>query len=369
MSFAAFREMNARASAIPGAIRLELGDPDFVTPVHIVDAARDAALAGFTKYTLPAGLPSLRELLAVKLRERNGIERSPNEIVVTAGACGALFTAMLALLEPGDEVLLPDPGWPNYPPIVEAVGCRAVYYPLDLRAGGAPDPGALEARIGPSARAIVVNSPGNPAGQVLSGEVLSSLLEIARQRDLWVISDEAYEDVLFEGEHVSLTGDRVVSIFSFSKSYAMTGWRVGYAVAPDAEVAARIARAQEPVTWSVSSVSQKAAEAALLGPQACVAEMREAYRTRRDAALAQLDAAGIGYVRPRGAFYLMVDVSAAGDDVDFAWRLLEDAGVAVVPGKAFGPTGAGYVRVSLSVAPDALAAGIELLTTLLKRLA
>jgi len=365
MSFAAFREMNARAAALPGAIRLELGDPDFVTPAHIVDAARDAALAGFTKYTLPAGLPSLRELLALKLRERNGFERSPAEIVVTAGACGALFTTMLALLEPGDEVLLPDPGWPNYPPIVEAVGCRTVYYPLDLRTGGAPDLDALENRIGPNARAIVVNSPGNPVGQVLSREVLGSLLEIARRRDLWVFSDEAYEDVVFEGEHVSLIGDRVVSIFSFSKSYAMTGWRVGYAVAPDAEVAARLARAQEPVTWSVSSISQKAAEAALLGPQECVAEMREAYRARRDAALALLDAAGVAYVRPSGAFYLLVDVSSAGDDVDFAWRLLEEEHVAVVPGKAFGPTGAGYVRLSLSVAPDALAEGIDRLIDLL----
>ena len=145
MSFSAFREMNARAAEIPGAIRLELGDPDFVTPAHIVDAARDAALAGFTKYTAPAGLPSLRELIAAKLRERNGLERTAAEIVVTAGACGALFTSMLALLEPGDEVLLPDPGWPNYPPIVEAVRGRVVYYPLDLRAGGLPDLAALEA--------------------------------------------------------------------------------------------------------------------------------------------------------------------------------------------------------------------------------
>ena len=366
MSFSAFREMNARASAIPGAINLALGDPDFVTPAHIVDAARDAALAGFTKYTLPAGLSSLREHLAEKLHRRNGLERSPAEIVVTAGACGALFTTMLALLEPGDEVLLPDPGWPNYPPIVEAVGCRVAYYPLDLRAGGLPDLGALEARITPAARAIVVNSPGNPTGAVFDPR---PLLEVADRHRLLVVSDEAYEDVVFEGEHTSLAGDRVVSIFSFSKSYAMTGWRVGYAVAPDADVAARIARAQEAVTWSVSSVSQKAAEAALLGPQECVAEMCDAYRARRDAALARLDAARVDYVRPSGAFYLMVDVSSAGDDVDFAWRLLEEEHVAVVPGKAFGPTGAGYVRLSLSVAPDALAEGIERMVTLLERLA
>jgi aspartate/methionine/tyrosine aminotransferase len=367
MSFSAFRDMNARAAAIPGAIRLELGDPDFVTPSHIVDAAREAALAGFTKYTLPAGLPSLRELIAAKLRERNGLERSAAEIVVTAGACGALFTTMLALLEPGDEVLLPDPGWPNYPPIVEAVRARVAYYPLELRAGGLPDLGALEARITPSARAIVVNSPGNPSGSVFDRQTLDALLAIADRHTLWVISDEAYEDVVFEGEHVGAAGNRVVSIFSFSKSYAMTGWRVGYAVAPDADTAARIARAQEPVLWSVSSVSQKAAEAALAGPQDCVREMREAYRARRNAALARLDAAAVGYVRPSGAFYLMVDVSGAGDDVDFARRLLEEEHVAVVPGQAFGPTGAGFARISLSVAPDALAEGIERLVRLLAR--
>lgn len=365
MSFAAFREMNRRAAATPGTIRLELGDPDFVTPAHIVDAARDAALAGFTKYTLPAGLPTLRELLAGKVARRNGLERSAGEIVVTAGACGALFTTMLALLEPGDEVLLPDPGWPNYPPIVEAVWCKVLYYPLDLAGGGLPDLDQLEARITPAARAIVVNSPGNPTGAVFDPR---PLVDVAARYGLWVISDEAYEDVVFEGKHASAVGDRVVSIFSFSKSYAMTGWRVGYAVAPDAEVAGRIALAQEPVTWSVSSVSQKAAEAALLGPQDCVGEMRASYQSRRDAALAQLDGAGVGYVRPNGAFYLLIDVSPAGDDVDFAWQLLEEEQVAVIPGKAFGPTGAGYVRVSLSAAPDTLAVGIERLVALLERL-
>src|SRR5581483_11673377 len=231
-------------------------------------------------------------------------------------------------------------------------------------------PGAVEARIGPRTRAIVVNSPSNPTGAVASREALAAVLGLAARHGLWLISDECYEELVFDGEHVSPAAlgerERVISVFSFSKSYAMTGWRVGYLTAPPA-VARLIAKAQEPIVSSASTVSQKAAEAALLGPQECVAEMRDTYRRRRDGATAQLDAAGVDHVRPGGAFYLMVDVSAGGESAqEFARRLLVDHGVAVVPGDAFGSLGAGMVRVSLAAADELVERGLDSLAAALR---
>lgn len=366
------REMAELARRIPDAVRLEAGDPDFVTPAHIIEAAARAARDGFTKYTPSAGLASLRELIAEKVRTRNSLPCVPEQVVVTAGGCGGLFSTLLTLVDPGDEVLLPDPGWSNYPPMAHVLNGVAVHYPLDPTRGFEPDLEAIEASVSPRTKAIVVNSPGNPTGAVFGAETLGALLDIARRHDLWVISDECYDEIVFGGEHVSTAAvgepDRVFSVFSFSKSYAMTGWRIGYVVAP-AEAAQPIAKAQEPISGNASSVSQKAAEAALLGPQDCVREMREAYRARCEAATALLDAAGVGYARPRGAFYLMVDVSPAGDSLPFARRLLEEEHVSVVPGSAFGPGGEGMVRVSLSVAQEALSVGLARLASALQRAA
>jgi aspartate/methionine/tyrosine aminotransferase len=207
---------------------------------------------------------------------------------------------------------------------------------------------------------------------VYDAAVLSGLLEVARRHDLWVISDECYDEIVFDGDHVSTAtlgeAERVLTVFTFSKSYAMTGWRVGYVVAP-AGAASAIAKAQEPVVGNASSISQKGAEAALLGPQDCVAEMCAAYRARRDATLPRLDSAGVRYVRPAGAFYLMVDVSAASESLPFAKRLLAEDRVSVVPGSAFGPGGEGWVRVSLCVDPGVLGDGVERLCKAVGRLA
>lgn len=358
------------ALELPGAIRLEIGDPDFPTPRHIVDAAAQAARDGFTHYGPSMGLASLRELIAGKLSARNRFECGPDEVVVTTGACGGLYACLLALLDPGDELLVPDPGWTTMIPMALAAGVTPVGYELDRSRGFALDPAAVEARIGPRTRAIVVNSPSNPTGAVAGRDALAAVLELAGRHGLWLISDECYEELVFDGEHVSPAAlgerQRVISVFSFSKSYAMTGWRVGYAAAPPA-VARLIAKAQEPLVSSASTISQKAAEAALLGPQECVAEMRAAYRRRRDGALAQLDAAGVDHVRPGGAFYLMVDVSASGESAEeFARRLLVEHGVAVVPGDAFGSLGADMVRVSLAAADDLIERGLDGLTAALR---
>jgi aspartate/methionine/tyrosine aminotransferase len=245
--------------------------------------------------------------------------------------------------------------------MAHVLNARHVFYPLDPARGWAPDLDALESLVTARSKVIVVNSPGNPTGAVYDADVLAGVLELARRKDLWVISDECYDEIVFEGEHVSAAAisdaDRVLSVFTFSKSYAMTGWRLGYVVAPP-EVAAAVSKAQEPVVGNASSISQKGGEAALTGPQDCVREMRDAYRERRDLATAVLDEAGVAYVRPRGAFYLMADVSPAGESLPVAKRLLEEEHVSVVPGSAFGPGGEGWVRVSLCVDPTVLRAGL-----------
>jgi len=366
------REVQALAARFTDVLNLGLGDPNFGTPDHVIDAAALAAREGWTKYTPSGGLPGLRELIRDKVRERNGIECAAEQIVVTTGGCGGLFTTLLCLLDPGDEVLLPDPGWANYPPMVHVLGGVSVFFPLDPARGFDPDVDGLEALVTPRSKVIVLNSPGNPTGGVHGRESIAAVLELARRHDLWVISDECYDELVFEGEHVSSVTvggpERVISVFTFSKSYAMTGWRVGYVVAPP-DLAPGIAKAQEPVVGNAASVSQKAAEAALTGPQECVGEMRDAYRERRDSVIALLEEAGVRYVRPRGAFYLMVDVSPTGDSLPFARRLLEEQRVAVVPGSAFGPRGEGWVRVSLCVDPETLVEGVQRLAAVVREAA
>jgi len=352
----------AQASQTPGAIRLDVGDPDFPTPVHILEAAARAALEGFTHYGPASGLPSLRALIAEKVTARNRFPCSPEQVVVTSGGCGALFLCFLVLLDPGDEILIPDPGWSHYVPMALAVSAAPVRYRLDRAAGFQPDLDGLERRAGPRTRAVVINSPANPTGAVLSRDALAGVLDLAARRGLWVVADECYDELVLDGEHVSAAAvgerERVVTVFSLSKTYAMTGWRVGYAVAPPG-LARLLALAQEPVLSCPSTVAQKAAEAALAGPQYVVGEMREAYRRRRDLVLAALDDRGLSYARPRAAFYTMVDVERGGlSPQDFARRLLAEKRVAVVPGSAFGPGGEGMVRLSLTTSEELLAEAV-----------
>jgi aspartate/methionine/tyrosine aminotransferase len=350
------------ALELPDVIRLEIGDPDFATPEHVVAAAAEAARAGFTHYSPGIGLSSLRELIAEKVRERNGLSCAPDQVVVTTGACGAIHAGLLALLDPGDELLVPDPGWTTLVPMALAAGVVPVPYPLDRSRAFAFDPDALAARVGLRTRAVVVNTPCNPTGTTASRQQLEAVVELAERHGLWIISDECYEELVLDGAHVSTAAlgdpDRIVSVFSFSKTYAMTGWRIGYAVA-SAPIARLLARAQEPVVSSASTIAQKAAEAALTGPQDVVAVMRETYRCRRDRALAILDQKQVDYVRPEAAFYLLVDVTRAGMPApEFARRLLLDQRVAVVPGDAFGSGTVGMIRVSLAASDDDVAEGV-----------
>jgi aspartate aminotransferase len=349
-------------------IGLHVGEPSFATPEHVLDGARRALARGETRYVANGGIPALREAIAGKLAARNRVTAEPGQIVVSAGGMQALYTALSATVSAGDEVLVPDPGWPNFAMAVQLLQARPVGYPLRPEQGFLPELEALESVVTERTRALVVNYPSNPLGAVLPAELAEALCRFADRHDLWLISDECYDEITFGTELVSPARwdeqDRVVSCFSFSKTYAMTGMRVGYLVAPEA-VAKTAAKLQEPLISCVNAPAQYAALAALEGPQDFVAEMRDAYHERRDAAAAQLDRAGVGYLLPQGAFYLWVDVRDRCDGDVKAWSLdlLRRRHVAVAPGTTFGAGGEGWVRVSLATDSAELLEGLERLAS------
>jgi aspartate aminotransferase len=345
-------------------IGLHVGEPSFATPEHVLDGARRALDRGDTRYVANAGIPALREAIAGKVAARNGLEAAPAQVVVAAGGMQALYAALSATVGAGDEVLVPDPGWPNFAMAVQLLQARPVGYPLHPDDAFLPDPAELGRRVTDRTRALVVNFPSNPLGSVLPTDLAQRLCRFADEYDLWLISDECYDAITFEAEHVSPARydeqDRVLSCFSFSKTYAMTGMRVGYLIAPET-VAETAAKMQETLIACVNAPAQHAALAALEGPQAFVEVMRRAYHERRNAAAAQLDAAGVEYLLPHGAFYMWVDVrDRCGDDVK-AWALdlLRERHVAVAPGTTFGAEGEGWVRISLATDTDDLLEGLD----------
>ena len=359
------REIMDLAWSLPGpVIGLHVGEPSFATPEHVRAGARAALERGETRYAPNPGIPALREALAEKVCQRNGLTAAPEQVVVSAGGMQALHVALAATVAAGDEVLIPDPGWPNFAMAIQLLQATPVRYPLRPEHRFLPDLDELAGLVGPRTRAIVVNSPSNPLGAVLEPALAEALCRFADAHDLWLISDECYDAITFDADHVRPERwdeqGRVLSCFSFSKTYAMTGMRVGYLVAPD-RVAPTTAKMQEPLIACVNAPAQHAALAALRGPQDFVETMRCAYQARRDAAAAQLDAAGVRYLLPHGAFYLWVDVRdrTGGDVHTWALRLLREHGVAVAPGTTFGPRGEGWVRVSLATAQEDLLEGLR----------
>ena len=359
------REIMDLAWSLPGpVIGLHVGEPSFTTPEHVRDGARAALDRGETRYVPNAGIPPLRAAIADKVRARNGISASPEQVIVAAGGMQALYVALSATVAAGDEVLVPDPGWPNFAMAVQLLQATPVRYPLHAEKGFLPDLDELAALVGPRTRAMIANFPTNPLGTVLDPALAEALRRFADAHDIWLISDECYDAIVFDAAQVSPgrwdEQGRVLSCFSFSKTYAMTGMRVGYLVAPE-RVAGAAAKMQEPLIACVNAPAQYAALSALEGPQDFVETMRGAYQQRRDAATAQLDAAGIGYVLPRGAFYMWIDVRdrTGGDVHAWALALLREQGVAVAPGTTFGPRGEGWLRVSLAAAQDELLEGLR----------
>lgn len=348
----------------PEAIRLEIGEPDVPTPAHVVAAAGRDAAAGHTGYTSSTGSPELRAALAEKVRRVNGLDVTADDVVVTHGAMHGLAMAINALAGPGDQILVPDPEFPNWRMAAVAAGVDVGTYPAHAAHGFVPVLADIEAAITPATRAIVLCSPNNPTGAMYPAELLAGVVELARARDLWVFADECYEAITFDAPHASAaafdTDGRVLTFFSFSKTYAMTGWRLGYVVSRDPGVIDLLGQVAEATVACPSSVSQRAALAALTGPQDDVLAAVASYRERRDAAVALLAERGVPCVPPLGAFYLMVDVSAATTDSEaFALRLLDERHVSVSPGSAFGPGGEGMVRVSLASERSALLEGLS----------
>ncbi|NTW41779.1 MAG: pyridoxal phosphate-dependent aminotransferase [Cellulomonadaceae bacterium] len=372
MQRSGIRTLMELATADPLAVRLEIGEPDVPTPAHVLAAAARDALAGHTGYTSSAGTAELRSALAEKLGRVNGLVVDPADVLATHGAMHGLSMAFAATLGPGDEVLVPDPEFPNWRMAAIAAGADVHTYPTRAADGFVPRIEDIEAAVTPRTKVLLVCSPNNPTGAVYPAALLEAVVDLARRHDLWVFSDECYEVITFDAPHVSPatfdTDHRVLSFFSFSKTYAMTGWRMGYVVSPRRELSELLAQVAEATVACPSSVSQRAALAALTGPQDDVAAAVASYRARRDAAVAILREGGVPCVVPDGAFYLLADVSAAfSDGFECALRLLADEHVSVAPGEAFGEAGAGMVRISLASDPDALRVGLTRLVAFLDR--
>ena len=362
------RAVMDRAWAKGDVVRLMTGEPDFDTPAHIVRAVHEALDAGRTRYIPNAGLGVLREAVAARFTGELGVPTTTSNVLVTHGGMLGVMTAFMVLLEDGDEVLLPDPGWPNYAMAAGLIGARAKRYPATIADGFRPDPAAINTLIGRRTKCLVICNPSNPTGQVYDRPLLEALLEVAERHDLHVVSDEIYRDIVFEGEHVSaaaLAPERAIVVDGVSKSYAMTGFRVGFLRAPE-NIISTGAKIQEPMVSCGTAISQYGALAAITGSQACVATMRRAYRQRRDVAIRYLASRDAFSYSPRGAFYLMVDVSSSGLDGDaFAVELLERKRVAVAPGPTFGPSSRDYVRVSLAAAADDILTGLAAICDML----
>jgi len=356
------REVVNLALVTPGCIRLEVGEPNFSTPTHIVEAAVEFARKGAVKYTATAGLLSLRERLVAKLERVNGFQAGVDNINCTVGGVGGIAAAMAALLEPGDEVLVPNPAWPNYRLMLSWAHGVLVPYACSPANEFLPEPAEVEKLVTPRTKLMIVNSPSNPTGAVFPRALLEELVDVAVRHNLYFLSDECYDQVILDGEHVSpasfCTDGRIISAYTFSKTYAMTGWRVGYVVAND-KISDSITKILESNSSCIPTVCQKAAEAALDGPREPIQEMVSAYRERRDLCVGLLEEAEMLISRPQGAFYIMADIGRSNLDArDFAFDLVRSKRVAVAPGTAFGDSAREAVRISLASSPEDLSVGI-----------
>jgi aspartate/methionine/tyrosine aminotransferase len=366
MPSSGIRKIMGLSQDIEGCIHLEVGQPDFKTPEHVLEAAAKAAMDGFTRYTPSAGIPELREAIAKKVNEKNGIPIGPQNVVISPGAVCSIFTTMLALIEPGDEVLIPDPGWPNYMMQMGCLSAKGVRYPLDPSRGFQIDFGAMEKLVTPKTKLLMINTPGNPTGAVYPPEAVREIVDFARRHDIFVISDEVYEEILFDGKHTSTglydTDGRVATVFGFSKTYAVTGMRVGYTVTRNEKLVQLITKLQEPVISCASGISQKACLAALQGPQEPFAEMVKIYKLRRDKVIEILRDKGLYLYTPSGAFYILIDISRTRmNSTDFAVDLLKTKKVAVAPGETFGAITDSFVRICFATETDQLVEGVNIL--------
>ncbi len=360
------RETFEMASVTPGLVRLEVGQPDFPTPDHILEGARNALLQGHIGYSSCSGLMETRSALAERLKEDyNFIFDPETEVVICNGASAAIYLTLRVLVNPGEEVLRPDPGWAQYDGIIQDAGGTPVLYPLVPEDGFTINFESLTKLISKKSKAIIINTPSNPTGGVLDKDQLEKLINFAREKDLIIISDEAYDKIIFEKEHIPIatldkSGDRIITVGSCSKNYAMCGWRIGYAVGP-AEIITQVSKLQSLVNICPNQVADKAAEIAFSGPQEPVSKMREEYLERRDFFIKGLmEVPGYNCSKPDGAFYAFVDISDFKmDDWDFTRFLINDVGVTCIPGSSFGEMGSGFVRFSFASSLENLSEGLR----------
>jgi aminotransferase len=368
------RKMFNLAQKYEGAINFSVGEPDFPTPQHIVEAAFEAVKKGYTHYTPNAGLMEFRQAAAEKMRKVNGIDAAPeNEIIATVGGMGALSLTLLTVVNPGEEVLVPNPGFGSYEAQVLLAGGKPVSY-LTMEKGGCDvDLSRLDKVVSKKTKAIIINSPSNPTGAVFDRKQVDTIAQTAIENDLLVISDEAYEAIVYPGsKHISIASlpemkDRTVSIFTFSKTHAMTGWRIGFACAGQTLVS-QMTKLQEHITAHPAAISQMAGLAALTGPKDHVNMMLNEYLKRRDMIVKELNEIhGITCLNPQGAFYVFPNISCFKmSSGDFAMNVLDKSKVITVPGTAFGSNGEGYIRISYATSRQKIAEGMTRIKKILQ---
>jgi aspartate aminotransferase len=335
-------------------ISFSLGEPDFTTPSHIIDAAKASLDRGETHYTPSPGIPELRKAIAEKLKNENKIETKPGNIIVTPGAKQAIFEVMLSVLQEGDEAILFDPAWVSYDPCIKLAGARTVWAPTSRNNGFSPEnPGEY---ITKKTKLIVINSPCNPTGGVYIKETLKEIADHAVDKNILVLSDEIYEKIIYGREHISIGSmdgmqHLTITVNGFSKAYAMTGWRLGYVSAPK-HVYEQMLKLHSHSVSQATSFVQYAGIAALQGDQAPVAAMVREFKARRDLLVRGLNKLGIKCARPDGAFYAFADVSEYGSGEKVAELLLNKAFVATTPGSAFGEAGNDFIRISYATSQE-----------------
>jgi len=350
-----------------------VGEPDFDTPENIRQAAHRALESGFTRYTAAAGMPELRQAIADKFRADNGIDYSPDQILVSNGGKHALYQVMICLVEESDQVLLPAPYWVSYAEQARICGAEAVAIDCTAAPGMKLTPDLLEQAITDRSKLLILNSPCNPSGSVLTGDEIAAIVDVAMAHDLWIISDEIYEKIIYDGQlHLSPATlseralERTITLNGVSKTYAMTGWRIGYAAGPE-QVIQAAARLQSNMTSAPNTIAQRAAIEALTGPQDSVQEMREEFDRRRRLLVEGLNRLpGVSCPMPSGAFYAFADMHellgrsydgrSVANSLDLCDALLEVARVAAVPGSAFGAEG--YVRFSYATSQPTIEKGL-----------
>lgn len=364
------------ALGVEDLIHLEIGEPDFPTPNHIIEDAKKAMDERYTRYTPTSGYMDLRERIAEKLLKENKIEADPaSEIIVTAGAMQALSLAILVTINPGDEVIIPNPAYESFERQVKFAGGIPVPVQVKEENEFRLLPEEVERVVTKKTKMIILNTPSNPTGTVMSKSDLEGIAEIAKRHDLLVLSDEIYEKILYDGvKHFSIASlpgmkDRTITVFGFSKTYAMTGWRVGYAVS-NKEIIKEMNKVQEFYVTCAPSISQRAALAALEGPQDCIEKMVKEYEKRRDFLCYEINKCDkISCIKPKGTFYLFPNISKTGwKSEEIAEVLLKKGKVVVVPGRAFGKYGDYFIRLSFATSMDALQLAVERIKSCLENI-